>query len=49
MMTPLERLSRDDEVNLALEAPDTPMHQAGLGILRRRPAAGCDGHPAHRR
>jgi diacylglycerol O-acyltransferase / wax synthase len=32
-MKRIERLSRDDEVNLAVEAADTPMHQAALGIL----------------
>ena len=37
------RLSVDDLTNLALEAPDTLMHQAGLGVLDAGPLVDADG------
>jgi len=42
-MKPLARLSAADLTNLALEAPDTPMHQAVLAVVEAGPLRGLDG------
>src|SRR5579864_9196557 len=42
-MKPLARLSAADLTNLALEAPDTPMHQAVLAVVEAGPLRGADG------
>jgi len=42
-MKPLARLSAADLSNLALEAPDTPMHQAVLALVEAAPLRGPDG------
>jgi diacylglycerol O-acyltransferase len=45
-MTALERLSVADLTNLAVEAPDTPMHQGALGVVDGRPLLDADGRVA---
>ncbi len=45
-MAALERLSVADLSNLAVEAPDTPMHQGALGVLDGRTLLDADGHVA---
>ena len=42
-MKPLARMSAADLTNLALEAPDTPMHQAVLAVMEAGPLRGPDG------
>ena len=42
-MRDLGRLSLSDETNLAIEAPDTPMHQAALGVLDAAPLLDSSG------
>jgi diacylglycerol O-acyltransferase / wax synthase len=42
-MNPLARLSAADLTNLALEAADTPMHQAVLAVVEAGPLRGPDG------
>lgn len=45
-MRTFDRLSVADLSNLAVEAPDTPMHQGALGVVDGRPLMGADGHVA---
>ncbi len=42
-MKPLARMSAADLTNLALEAPDTPMHQAVLAAVEAAPLRAADG------